>query len=949
MAAQELHNRFMKWWAEVKSHTGDFKNFGGGQAGVHYQEFYENYMKKFQEVMKEIEEGKVTDPSAVLKTLGTPPVAKANWVLQNALDWVFPTAKLGQYLASKAKELAAQTNNPLLKQFYDAVSYAFMTGGIAATGPYASMLSSAVPGAGPALILAGLAQLSAEINAYKDDPIYREQLQDFLNRVKSGDKDAIATLASMIVGTALAGYLAVKVPKIKVGGVELGARIRSSVGSKLRGLAERLRSLGYDDLAKKVEALAKKYSTAGVFRGDVTETPSTQRWEVKYDSKRGVLEIVYNESGEVVASGKVTEIDIPENVLRSVATKYGYSIDDVANALRNYLSVYVKGGNADDVITFLKNELSSGNVEFAGRVINEMVRAVKSKGKAGVFITQDKVVFLDTAAQRGDVIRLEVVDARNPTTKVLVYFNKKYGTPVSAVVVKNGKVLAGDAALEVLRTVFNRGNVYGVLEKTIPDWPRLWATIQSNPDILSSIQTETFRFQGGEYGTLTVATPKGLVKFSKVHDPVLVIDGKEIPLKAVITEFKKYSFDKLRSGVNTGDYYLQVVAKIKLPPLIAQKVQSALGKTLSDAVKAIKSGMSEGEATQMVMQELKEVVGNATDSTQLTQLAQFLVKTAEKAASGGSKEVILPVITSNGSEASVLFASISAGASQAIQQAQQTQANLVNTAVTTIERLKASGATQVTTQDIMEMLGISLTQAQQVMGQVINRLGLKTIEVPIEVPQTQEVTKEVPVIVQVERLDSASITRPLKEVVVNVEIPKVETFTKEVTVPVTMNVMTGANITRPLRLIQVNIDIPQLKTVTKEVPIITDVETPLGLTITKSLREVIIPVNVPQLKTVTVEVPKEITLEDYTGEAVTGNVIQIPVPKTVQVVVPYYQVIDVPINMNGNTPPPPSPPPTPTPPLPAPPLAPQGISYGSLPPGAFRPPKRRKQEEVVMI
>jgi len=77
------------------------------------------------------------------------------------------------------------------------------------------------------------------------------------------------------------------------------------------------------------------------------------------------------------------------------------------------------------------------------------------------------------------------------------------------------------------------------------------------------------------------------------------------------------------------------------------------------------------------------------------------------------------------------------------------------------------------------------------------------------------------------------------------------------------------------------------------------------------------------------------------------------VPKSVTVEVPYYKVVDVPIQISttSNQPPPEENAlqniPQTVPPLPASPRQPPTINYGRLPAGVFKPPRRRAQKEEV--
>ena len=419
-----------------------------------------------------------------------------------------------------------------------------------------------------------------------------------------------------------------------------------------------------------------------------------------------------------------------------------------------------------------------------------------------------------------------------------------------------------------------------------------------------------------------------------------------------------------------GNYVITRVIRIKASDVKGLDVRQLVNEMIAEAkqlssqegIPLDQAFLKAGERAAAKIQQLASKIKDPKAKQELLaraklveELAQKLAQSSDYAKQLGGARIVVNV-GADGTVYTAVVMSTTSGAAQSTQQAQQTaqatqtQAKLVNTAVTTIERLKSKGITQVSVQSLAEELGISLSQAQTILPQVISRLGLKTVQVPIEVPLTQTFVKEVPREVTITVPQSLSVTKTLREVVVPIEIPKPKTITREVNVPITIEQLMSATINKPLRLVEVEVDIPVPKTIVKEVPKVITLDELLGLTVTKPLKEVVIPVDIPRLKTVTIEVPKEIILEDYTSASVTGRVVEIPVPKTVQVVVPYYEVVDVPVNINSNPPQPqPSPPgkPVPVPPTMLPPLP--GVNYGQLPPGTFKPPKRKRQEEVVMI
>ncbi len=148
-----------------------------------------------------------------------------------------------------------------------------------------------------------------------------------------------------------------------------------------------------------------------------------------------------------------------------------------------------------------------------------------------------------------------------------------------------------------------------------------------------------------------------------------------------------------------------------------------------------------------------------------------------------------------------------------------------------------------------------------------------------------------------------------------------------------------------LKVVHVPAEVPVPQTVTVTVPKIITVEEYTSLSDVRPLKEVTVYVEVPKPEVITKEVTVPINVEEPVALVTTGRVVQEVIPKTVVIQVPYYEVIDVPVNISSNPPPQTTSPP----PIPAPPLMPPGVNYGKLVAGVTRPPKRRKQEEEVVI
>ncbi len=409
-----------------------------------------------------------------------------------------------------------------------------------------------------------------------------------------------------------------------------------------------------------------------------------------------------------------------------------------------------------------------------------------------------------------------------------------------------------------------------------------------------------------------------------------------------------------------GNYVITRVIRIKASDVKGLDVRQLVNEMIAEAkqlssqegIPLDQAFLKAGERAAAKIQQLASKIKDPKAKQELLaraklveELAQKLAQSSDYAKQLGGARIVVNV-GADGSVYTAVLMSTTSGAAQSTQQSMT----------------QASSGESVRGNQLLSMVakkfGVSLAEAESILQQLqaqakgditktIN--NLKVVQVEVSVPQVKTIVKEVPKEVTITVPQSLTIAKSLREVVVPVQIPKPQTVVKEVTIPIVVDVPISASITKPLRVVPIEIDIPKPETIVKDVTVPVVIEDLTGLSITKPLRLVEVEVDIPRLKTVTVEVPKVVTIEDYTSASVTGEVIQIPVLKTITVTVPYYQVIDVPVDISSNTPPPPNKPstPVPVPPATIPPLPP--INYGQLPAGAFRPPKRRKQEEVVMI
>jgi len=218
------------------------------------------------------------------------------------------------WLLSKATEV--EKDNPALAWLLRGLSYAATAAGVA--GQYAALayLNALTGGAMTPVITvtatyAGLSQL----NEVMMDPVTREQMNRFLEAVKSDPRAAAelgATIAAIIAGIALARQLQTS------GLIEKAAAVtRNEVANGILKIAQIAEQKGYTDLAAKLRAAALKVSPpAPITEYKGLEIPTKKEFRITYDPRTGNYYLEVYEAGQL----KVTKT-IGGETLRNIALK----------------------------------------------------------------------------------------------------------------------------------------------------------------------------------------------------------------------------------------------------------------------------------------------------------------------------------------------------------------------------------------------------------------------------------------------------------------------------------------------------------------------------------------------------------------------------------------------------------------------------------------------------